>query len=74
MLRQGPEAGRIAAPGQTVLVEARERILFEEHLAVRDLAFQPSAPPVLGRNYSNGDDVILQAGRVTEGRVSAARN
>lgn len=74
MLRQGPEAGRIAAPGQTVLVEARERILFEEHLAVRGLVFQLSAPPVLGRNYSNGDDVILQAGRVTEGRVSAVRN
>jgi 4-amino-4-deoxy-L-arabinose transferase-like glycosyltransferase len=66
ILRQGPEAGRIATPGQTVLVEARERISFEERLAARGLAFQPAAAPVLGRNYSNGDDVILQAGRVIE--------
>lgn len=68
VLRQGTEAGRAAMPGQTALVEARERIAFEDALRARSLAFQPSAPPTLGRNYSNGDDVILQPGRVTAAR------
>lgn len=72
LLQQGEEAALIAAEGQTALVEARERVTFEEVLRERGLVFQPTAPPTLGRNYSNGDDVILQPGRVTP--LNADRN
>ncbi|KAF0178814.1 MAG: glycosyltransferase family 39 protein [Hyphomonadaceae bacterium] len=64
-LLQGFEAGDTAAEGQTVLVEGRERALFEIALLARKRAFAPVGPPVSGQNYSNGDDVTLQPGRVT---------
>jgi 4-amino-4-deoxy-L-arabinose transferase-like glycosyltransferase len=72
VLRQGPQAGNVAVEGQAVLVEGRERGLFEIALLARKLAFTPVGPPVTGLNYSNGDEVSLQPGRVTA--LNAARN
>ncbi len=71
-LLQGYEAGHTASAGQVVLVEGRERALFEIALRARGLNFTPVGPPVTGQNYSNGDDVSLQTGRVTA--ASDARN
>lgn len=64
MLRQGAAAARDAMAGQVALVDARERTVFEEALATRGLSFAPAGPPIAGRNYSNGEDVVLQVGRV----------
>ena len=74
MLHQGKQAGATAVSGQIVLVETRERTAFEDGLSARGLKFEPEGAPVAGRNYSNGDDVVLQPGQVIEGRVTAARN
>ena len=64
-LLQGFEAGDTATPGQAVLLESRERALFEIALRARRMIFTPLGAPVSGQNYSNGDDVSLQPGRVT---------
>lgn len=64
-LLQGFEAGDTATAGQAVLLESRERALFEIALRARRLIFTPLGAPVSGQNYSNGDDVALQPGRVT---------
>jgi 4-amino-4-deoxy-L-arabinose transferase-like glycosyltransferase len=65
ILRQGAEAGQLAHPGQTALVDARERQAFEDALAIRGYAFTPFGDAVRGHNYSNGEDVLLQTGRVS---------
>jgi 4-amino-4-deoxy-L-arabinose transferase-like glycosyltransferase len=64
VLANGNDAPRVAFPGQAVIVEGRERVTFERSLAVRDWAFQPIGDPVEGLDYSNGDRVSLQPGRV----------
>ena len=64
MLRQGAAGARDALPGQVALVDARERVAFEDALAVRGLSFAPAGPAIAGRNYSNGEEVTLQVGRV----------
>lgn len=64
VLAKGNDAPRVAFPGQAVIVEERERATFERALAVRNWAFAPIGPAVTGLNYSNGDDVSLQPGRV----------
>lgn len=71
-LLQGFEAGDTATAGQAVLVESRERALFEIALRARRMIFTPLGAPVSGQNYSNGDNVTLQPGRVTAS--SDARN
>jgi hypothetical protein len=63
-LRPGVEAAAVAEPEQAALVEERERAAFEQRLAERGLAFAPQASTITGHNYSNGDEVRLQAGRV----------
>ncbi len=68
LLRQGVEGGAAAVTGQRALVEVRQRAAFEDSLSARGLEFQPEGAPVAGRNYSNGDDVSLQPGRVTAAR------
>ena len=64
LLLQGDSAARAAVPGQVALVDARERAAFEAGLSARGLSFAASGPPIAGHNYSNGEDVVLQAGRV----------
>ena len=64
VLKQGAPAAQIALPGQTALVDSRERAAFEKGLAARDLTFTPFGDAVRGHNYSNGEDVTLQPGRV----------
>ncbi|HWA23971.1 MAG TPA: glycosyltransferase family 39 protein [Caulobacterales bacterium] len=64
VLAKGNDAPRVAFPGQAVIVEGRERETFERSLAVRNWAFAPAGPPVEGLDYSNGDRVSLQPGRV----------
>jgi 4-amino-4-deoxy-L-arabinose transferase-like glycosyltransferase len=64
LLRQGGDAARDAAPGQTALVDSRERLAFDVGLAARGLAFTPFGDAVRGHNYSNGESVTLQPGRV----------
>jgi 4-amino-4-deoxy-L-arabinose transferase-like glycosyltransferase len=64
VLAKGNDAPRVAFPGQAVIVEGRERETFERSLAVRNWAFLPAGPPVEGLDYSNGDRVSLQPGRV----------
>lgn len=64
VLHQGADAGAGALPGQTAVVDARERAAFETALAARGLAFTPSGEAVRGTNYSNGERVTLQTGRV----------
>jgi 4-amino-4-deoxy-L-arabinose transferase-like glycosyltransferase len=63
-LALGAEAGASAVSGDSVVVEGRERDRFIAGLAARGLYFAPAGPPVVGQNYSNGDDVSLQPGRV----------
>jgi 4-amino-4-deoxy-L-arabinose transferase-like glycosyltransferase len=64
ILRQGAGAAEAAAPGQTVVVDARERPAFETGLAARGLAFTPAGAAIRGANYSNGERVTLQVGRI----------
>jgi 4-amino-4-deoxy-L-arabinose transferase-like glycosyltransferase len=64
LLAKGNDAPRAAFLGQAVIVEERERLTFERSLAVRGLIFAPAGPPVEGLDYSNGDDMRLQPGRV----------
>ncbi len=64
VLRQGEAAARSAQPGQTALVDLRERDAFERTLAARGLSFAPAGAPIAGHNYSNGEDIVLQPGRV----------
>ena len=64
-LMTGEAAGTAMAPGEAALVEAREAPAFAAGLQKRGLAFEPDGAPIIGINYSNGDDVSLQAGRVT---------
>lgn len=72
LIRTGDRAGLEARAGQPALVEARERAAFEASLHARGLWFEETGAPVSGRNYSNGDDVRLQPGRIRA--VSDARN
>lgn len=64
LLRQGATAGAAAIGGQGALVEARERDAFEASLHAHGFSFTPVGAPVTGQNYSNGDEVSLQPGRV----------
>jgi 4-amino-4-deoxy-L-arabinose transferase-like glycosyltransferase len=64
ILLQGREAGLTAKAGQSVLLEGREKKAFEAGLSARGLTFAPEGEPVKGLNYSNGDEVELQPGRV----------
>lgn len=70
LIRDGARAGREAREGQPALVEQHERRAFEAALHARGLTFQPTGKLIAGRNYSNGDFVDLQPGRV----ASDARN
>lgn len=70
LIRDGAHAGREARAGQPALVEAHERAAFDAALDARGLAFEPTAKLIVGRDYSNGDFVNLQPGRV----ISDARN
>lgn len=72
MLRRGDLAGPDAVADQPALVEARERDAFEASLHAHGLWFEPVGAAVTGQNYSNGDDVSLQPGRVRA--VSDAQN
>jgi hypothetical protein len=65
LLAAGEEASAKIAPGGVAIVEGRQREAFERGLAARGLRFAPLGAPVAGLNYSNGDDVSLQPGRVT---------
>jgi 4-amino-4-deoxy-L-arabinose transferase-like glycosyltransferase len=73
LLRQGVDAAAIARPGQAVLLEGREGALFSAGLAARELAFRPIGSPVTGTNYSNGDEVALQPGRIIEAKGARVR-
>lgn len=70
LLARGNDAPRAARPGQVLIVESRERTTLEESLAVRGWQFAPIGPPVRGLNYSNGEPVVLQPGRVVAVSVS----
>jgi 4-amino-4-deoxy-L-arabinose transferase-like glycosyltransferase len=72
ILRQGAEAAGVAAPGQVVLVEGRERATFDHALAARGLAMRPIGAPAVGTNYSNGDRVVLQPGRIISAGSAAS--
>jgi 4-amino-4-deoxy-L-arabinose transferase-like glycosyltransferase len=63
-LGEGPLASSAAIAGEGALVEARQAQAFNAGLAARGLAFAPIGAPVVGFNYSNGDDVLLQPGRI----------
>ena len=64
LFARGNDAPRAATPGQAMIVEARERRTLEQSLAVRGWVFAPSGPAVAGLNYSNGDEINLQPGRI----------
>ena len=64
LLALGNDAPRAAAPGQAMIVEERERKTLDRSLAARGWVFAPSGPPARGIDYSNGDFVSLQPGRV----------
>lgn len=64
LLALGNDAPRAASPGQAMIVEERERTTLDRSLAVRGWVFAPSGPPVRGIDYSNGDYISLQPGRV----------
>jgi 4-amino-4-deoxy-L-arabinose transferase-like glycosyltransferase len=64
LLKQAEEAAILAAPTQPALIASRERAAFETALQARGLAFRPIGPDIGGRNYSNGEDVRLQPGRI----------
>jgi 4-amino-4-deoxy-L-arabinose transferase-like glycosyltransferase len=63
-LADGEAAGREATVGSAVLVEQRERSSLDRELAARGLRFAPIGPAVNGQNYSNGETVALQPGRI----------
>lgn len=63
-LGTGTQAARLAKAGEAALVESRERRSFETALQDRGLCFQPLGLPVMGLNYSKGDPVQLQPGRI----------
>ena len=70
-LADGEAAGRQAPADAAMLVEQRERSNLDRELAARGLRFAPIGPTVTGQNYSNGETVALQPGRV-ERAVQAA--
>lgn len=67
-LAVGEAAGATAQAGRAALVEARHAAAFEAGLAARGLAFEPIGPAVAGLNYSNGDEMRLQPGRIVPAR------
>jgi hypothetical protein len=71
-LTTGEAAGAIARADQPALVEARERDAFEAALHAHGLWFEPTGAEAAGLNYSNGDEVRLQPGRVR--KFNDARN
>jgi 4-amino-4-deoxy-L-arabinose transferase-like glycosyltransferase len=71
LLNPAPAAAA-ARPGESAIVEARQRAPFEAALAARGLAFAPIGAPVTGFDYSDGDDVSLQPGRIISRATSAA--
>lgn len=74
LLRQGVEAAAVAQPGQAAMVEGRELAQFEAGLKARGLAFRPIGAAVSGTNYSNGDEVALQPGRIVAAPASLRAN
>jgi hypothetical protein len=78
-LLSGAEAGAAARPGDVAVVNQAQALDagFTEGLSARGLAFEPAGAPVVGLNYSNGDDVLLQPGRIVTapaaGPAEAAR-
>jgi 4-amino-4-deoxy-L-arabinose transferase-like glycosyltransferase len=64
-LGEGAEAAASIKPGGAAIVEARQAPAFEAGLRTRGLAFEPIGAPIVGFNYSNGDEVSLQPGRVS---------
>ncbi len=64
-LGEGAEAAASIKPGGAAIVEARQAPVFEAGLRARGLAFEPIGAPIVGFNYSNGDEVSLQPGRVS---------
>lgn len=78
-LLSGAEAGAAARPGDVAVVNQAQALDagFTEGLSARGLAFEPAGPPIVGLNYSNGDDVLLQPGRIVTapaaGPAEAAR-
>ena len=73
-LLAGAAAGAAAQRGEDFIVEARQRGSFEAALLAHGLAFTPIGDPVAGHNYSNGDLVSLQPGRVTAGGGASVRS
>jgi 4-amino-4-deoxy-L-arabinose transferase-like glycosyltransferase len=73
-LRTGAQGAREAMEGQAALVEARHAQAFAAGLAARGLRFEAAGAAVRGLNYSKGDPVALQPGRIApaEPRASPA--
>jgi 4-amino-4-deoxy-L-arabinose transferase-like glycosyltransferase len=69
-LLNGEEAGMAAQAGDVAIFNMRgaTAAAFTAGLTRRGLAFEPAGPPVLGLNYSNGDDVSLAPGRIVTTR------
>lgn len=59
-------------PGDTVVVEGRERTALTNALRTRNLSLAPIGAPIRGQNYANGDDVALTINRVTSAGSAAA--
>jgi len=53
------EAALASQPGDTIVVEQRTYDELAETLRRRDMILEPAAPSVAGRNYANGDLVVL---------------
>lgn len=73
-LLSGVEAGAQAEAGDVAVVNQAhaQDAGFTEGLLARGLAFEPVGPPVVGLNYSNGDDVLLQPGRIVTAPAAGA--
>lgn len=72
-LVSGEEGGAGAHAGDVALVNqaAGQDAGFTEGLLQRGLAFEPAGAPVAGLNYSNGDEVLLQPGRIVTAPTAA---
>jgi 4-amino-4-deoxy-L-arabinose transferase-like glycosyltransferase len=69
-LAEAAEAAARAAAGQAMLVEGRQEPRLADALAARGLAFAPVGEPVEGFDYSDGERVALQAGRIVSARAA----
>ncbi|MGE3302070.1 MAG: ArnT family glycosyltransferase [Hyphomonadaceae bacterium] len=63
-LLPGQAAGDVAQPGETIVVEARQRAALAQALRARGLAFEAVGGDVEGFNYAGGDPVKIAIGRV----------